>query len=55
MEETIGGAFQLMLFVFALATVISLLMAWIIRLIFRGIKTQKARSVARDNAANGKG
>ena len=57
MEESFWGAVQLMLFIYALAAVVSLTMAWVIRLIFSGIKSNKARRDKRDArnaAADGK-
>ncbi len=40
--ETVGDAFQLMLFIYAMAAVISLVTAWVIKLIFYVIKLQHA-------------
>jgi hypothetical protein len=39
-----------MLFVYGLAAVVSLLVAWIIKLIFTGVQMQKARAEARSDA-----
>jgi hypothetical protein len=44
MEESFWGSVQLMLFVYVLAGAVSFLIAWVIKLIFSGIKSQKARS-----------
>jgi len=49
MEESFSGSVQLMLFVYALAAAISFFIAWVLRLIFTGIKTHKARSDARND------
>jgi len=38
--ETVGGSVQLMLFIYAMAAVISLATAWIIKLIFAVIQSQ---------------
>ena len=48
--ETFGGAVQLMLFVYALAAVISLAMAWIIKFIFFVIQMQRGRVAATQSA-----
>jgi hypothetical protein len=40
--ETVGGSFQLMLFIYALAAVISLATAWVIKLVFYVIKFRSA-------------
>ena len=48
--EDFWGSLKLMLVVYALAAVISFLVAWIIRLIYAGIKRQEARAGARNNA-----
>jgi len=48
--EYFWGSVKLMLFVYALAAVVSFIMAWIIRLIFVGIKAQKAHADARNGA-----
>ncbi len=45
--EIIGGSIKLMLFIYALAAVISLATAWIIKLIFFAIQTQKKRAAAK--------
>jgi hypothetical protein len=44
--ESFGGAVYLMLFVYAMAAVISLATAWIIKLIFFAIQLQKKRNAA---------
>lgn len=51
--EYFWGSVKLMLFVYALAAVVSFIMAWIIRLIFFGIKAQKARADGRNGAKAG--
>jgi cytoskeletal protein RodZ len=38
--ETVGGSVQLMLFIYALAAIISLATAWVIKLIFVVIQRQ---------------
>ncbi len=45
--ESFWGSVELMVFVYALAAVVSFLVAWVIKLIFAGIKMQKARAEAR--------
>ena len=44
------GSVKLMFFVYALAAVISLIMAWVIKLIFVAIQAQKNRADARNDA-----
>lgn len=44
--ETVGGSVQLMLFIYALAAVISLATAWIIRIIFVVIHRQNRTASA---------
>jgi len=39
-----------MLFVYALAAAVSLTVAWLIKMIFKGVKLQKARAQARSDA-----
>ncbi len=51
--ETFGGAFKLMLFVYAVAAVIALLTAWIIKLIFFFIQKRNGRAAARQSAKHG--
>ena len=48
--EYFWGSVKLMLFVYALAAVVSLIMAWVMRLIFVGIRAQKNRADARNGA-----
>ena len=48
--EYFWGSVKLMLFVYALAAVISLIMAWMIKLIFVAIQAQKSRADARNDA-----
>ncbi len=45
--ESFWGSVELMIFVYALAAVVSFFIAWIIKLIFAAIKMQKARAEAR--------
>ncbi len=44
--ESFWGAVKLMLFVYALAAVISFAVAWIIKLVFAGIRLQGTRAGA---------
>lgn len=48
--EHFWDSVKLMLVVYALAAFVSFIVAWIIRLIFAGIKMQKARAGARIGA-----
>ena len=45
--EYFWGSVKLMLFVYALAAVVSLTVAWGIKMIFAGVQMQKARATAR--------
>ncbi len=45
--ETFSDSVKLALFVYALAAVVSLAVAWGIKLIFAGVQMQKARAEAR--------
>ncbi|MDH3196255.1 MAG: hypothetical protein OEL78_08085 [Hyphomicrobiales bacterium] len=45
--ESFWGSVKLMLFVYALAAAVSLTVAWSIKMIFAGVKMQKARATAR--------
>mgnify|MGYP001223162582 FL=1 len=47
--ESFGDSVKLMLFVYALAAVVSFTVAWVIKLIFAGIQRQKARAEAGAN------
>ncbi|MAF47527.1 MAG: hypothetical protein QGH73_01135 [Rhodospirillales bacterium] len=49
--ETVWGAVKLMFFVYALAAAISLIIAWIIKMIFAAVQAQKVRAEARNGAA----
>ncbi len=51
--ETFGGSVQLMLFIYALAAVISLATAWIIKLIFFAIQLKKGRGATHRSAKSG--
>lgn len=42
--ETFWDSVKLMLFVYALAAVVSLIVAWIIKMVFSGIRMRKARA-----------
>jgi hypothetical protein len=48
--ESFWGAVKLMFFIYALAAVISLIMAWVMKYLFRGIQMHKSRADARNNA-----
>ncbi len=48
--ESFWGSVKLMLFVYALAAVVSFAVAWIIKLIFAGIRLQGTRAGARAEA-----
>jgi hypothetical protein len=48
--ETVGGSFQLMLFIYALAAVISLAAAWIIKCVFYVIKLQSGGAASQKPA-----
>ncbi|MGB8575124.1 MAG: hypothetical protein WCD56_00995 [Pseudolabrys sp.] len=48
--ETFGGSVQLMFIIYALAAVISLATAWIIKLIFFAIQMQKKAATVPQNA-----
>ncbi len=45
--ESFWGSVELMVFIYALAAVVSFFIAWIIKLIFAAIKMQRARAEAR--------
>ncbi len=51
--ESILGSIKLMLFIYALAAVISLATAWMIKYIFVVIQMQKKRADARKGAKDG--
>ncbi len=42
--ETLSESIKLMFFVYALAAVISLIIAWVLKLAYAGIKMRKART-----------
>ncbi len=48
--ETFWDSVELMLFVYALAAVVSLTVAWILKLIYAGVQMQQARAEARIDA-----
>ena len=50
--ETFWEAVKLMAFVYALAAVVSLMVAWVIKLVFSGIQMQKARAESGPKSAN---
>ena len=49
--ETVWGSFNLMLFIYALTAVISMGVAWVIKLIFAGIRLQGNRAAGAKAAA----
>lgn len=51
--ESFWGSVKLMLFVYALTAVVSFAVAWIIKLIFAGIRLQGTRAGARAEAKAG--
>lgn len=51
--ESFWGSVELMLFVYALAAVVSLTVAWVIKLIFAGIRMKRAHAEARRGKAGG--
>jgi len=51
--ESVWGSVKLMLFIYALAAVISLMMAWVIKYIFVGIRMRNDRVDARKAAKAG--
>ena len=48
--ETFWDSVELMLFVYALAAVVSLAVAWLLKVIYAGVRMQKARAEARAGA-----
>jgi acid phosphatase family membrane protein YuiD len=50
--ESFWGSVEIMFFVYALAAVVSFLVAWVIKLIFAVIQKRKARADARAEAGN---
>jgi hypothetical protein len=51
--ESFGGAVKLMFFIYAMAAVISLITAWMIKYIFVVIRMQKSRAEANKSAKGG--
>ena len=49
--ETELGSVKLMFFVYGLAAVLSLIIAWIIKIIFAAVQYQKSRAEARNGGA----
>ena len=49
--ETVSDAVKFMFFVYGLAAVLSLIIAWIIKMIFAAVQFQKARAEARNCGA----
>lgn len=50
--ESFWGSVELMLFVYALAAVVSYMVAWILKGLYTLIEKNKARAIARADAAN---
>ena len=48
--EAVWGAVKLMFFIYGLAAVLSLIVAWILKILFAAVQAQKARAVARNAA-----
>jgi hypothetical protein len=48
--ETVLGSIKLAFFVYGLAAVLSLVIAWIIKMIFVAVQAQKARAEAKKGA-----
>ncbi len=53
--EAVWGAVILMFFIYGLAAVLSLIVAWILKLLFSAVQAQKARATAADGAENAEG
>ena len=51
--ETFWDSVKLMLFIYALAAVVSLIVAWIIKMVFSGIQMQKARAESGPESGGG--
>ncbi len=49
--ETVMDSVKFMFFVYGLAAVLSLIIAWIIKMIFAAVQFQKARAEARNGGA----
>ena len=49
--ESFWGSVELMVFIYALAAVVSYLVAWVIKLLYNAIERNKARADARAQAA----
>ncbi|MFP6733168.1 MAG: hypothetical protein VB959_04945 [Rhodospirillales bacterium] len=49
--ETVSDAVKFMFFVYGLAAVLSLVIAWIIKMIFVAVQYRKARAEARNGSA----
>lgn len=48
--ETVSGSIELAFFVYGLAAALSLVIAWIIKMIFVAVQAQKARAEAKNGA-----
>lgn len=46
--EAVWGSVKLMFFIYGLAAVLSLIVAWILKLLFAVVQAQKARAAAAD-------
>ncbi len=49
--ESFWGSVELMVFIYALAAVVSYLVAWVIKLLYNAIEKNRARAEARAQAA----
>ncbi len=52
--EAVWGAFKLMFFIYGLAAVLSLIVAWILKMLFAAVQAQKARATAADGGERDK-
>ena len=53
--EAVWSAVKLMFFVYGLAAVLSLIVAWILKLLFAAVQAQKARATTGDGGDAGAG
>ena len=51
--ESFWGSIELMVFIYALAAIVSYLVAWILKLLYTTIKKNKARAEAMAEAVSG--
>ncbi|MBT3550960.1 MAG: hypothetical protein HOO19_07725 [Rhodospirillaceae bacterium] len=52
--EAVWGAVKLMFFIYGLAAVLSLIVAWILKLLFAAVQAQKARAAAAEGTEDDK-